>query len=93
MRVSGCENGTESRLIRAARPGRRFCSPSVTLHRFTISDANALRISDSEIPNCRAILEGVMPALKAAFDPSIVAAGVAKGQRSRRLDSLAGEIR
>jgi hypothetical protein len=35
-------------------------------HRFTISDANALRISDCEIPNCRAILEGVMPALKAA---------------------------
>jgi hypothetical protein len=57
--------------------------------------------SDCEIPNCRAILEGVMPALKAArmaffplwIDPFIVAAGVAKGQRSRRLDSLAGEIR
>src|SRR5262249_2315305 len=35
-------------------------------HRFAISDANALRTSDREIPNCRAILEGVMPALKAA---------------------------
>ena len=28
--------------------------------------ANALRTSDCEIPNCRAILDGVMPALKAA---------------------------
>jgi len=34
--------------------------------RFAISDANALRTSDCEIPNCRAILEGVTPALKAA---------------------------
>jgi hypothetical protein len=35
-------------------------------HRFAVSDANALRTSDCEIPNCRAILDGVMPALKAA---------------------------
>jgi hypothetical protein len=35
-------------------------------YRFRISDANALRTSDCEIPNCRAILEGVTPALKAA---------------------------
>jgi len=35
-------------------------------HRFATSDANALRTSDCEIPNCRAILDGVIPALKAA---------------------------
>src|SRR5260370_22343109 len=35
-------------------------------HRFRVSDANALRTSDCEIPNCRAILDGVTPALKAA---------------------------
>jgi hypothetical protein len=35
-------------------------------HRFAMSDANALRTSDCEIPNCRAILDGVTPALKAA---------------------------
>ena len=35
-------------------------------HRFALSDAKAFRISDCEIPNCRAILDGVMPALKAA---------------------------
>jgi ferredoxin len=35
-------------------------------YRFRISDANALRTSDCEIPNCRAILDGVTPALKAA---------------------------
>lgn len=33
-------------------------------HRFAMSDANALRTSDCEIPNCRAILDGVTPALK-----------------------------
>jgi hypothetical protein len=35
-------------------------------YRFRISDTNALRTSDCEIPNCRAILDGVTPALKAA---------------------------
>ena len=35
-------------------------------HRFPISDTNALRTSDCEIPNCRAILDGVTPPLKAA---------------------------
>ena len=35
-------------------------------HRFAVADANALRTSDCEIPNCRAILAGVTPALKAA---------------------------
>ena len=35
-------------------------------HRFAMSDANALRTSECEIPNCRAILDGVTPALKAA---------------------------
>jgi hypothetical protein len=33
---------------------------------FGLSDANAFRTFDWEIPNCRAIREGVMPALKAA---------------------------
>jgi hypothetical protein len=33
---------------------------------FNGSPANAFRTSDCEIPNCRAILDGVMPALKAA---------------------------
>ena len=36
------------------------------IHRFGSSDANAFRTFDWEIPNCRAIREGVMPALKAA---------------------------
>src|SRR5215467_7468712 len=35
-------------------------------HRFATSDANALRTTDCEIPNCRAILDGVMPALKSS---------------------------
>jgi hypothetical protein len=35
------------------------------LHRFGSSVANAFRTFDGEIPNCRAILAGVMPALKA----------------------------
>jgi hypothetical protein len=40
------------------------CSERV-LHRFGSSDANAFRTFDWEIPNCLAILAGVMPALKA----------------------------
>jgi len=40
-------------------------APDMYAHRLAIS-ANALRTSDGEIPNCRAILDGVMPALKAA---------------------------
>jgi hypothetical protein len=40
------------------------CSGRV-LHRFGSSVASAFRTFDSEIPNCRAILAGVMPALKA----------------------------
>jgi hypothetical protein len=34
-------------------------------HRFGSSVANAFLTLDWEIPNCRAILAGVMPALKA----------------------------
>jgi hypothetical protein len=34
-------------------------------HRFGSSVANAFRTFDWEIPNCLAILSGVMPALKA----------------------------
>jgi hypothetical protein len=36
------------------------------IHRFRSSDANAFLTSDWDIPNCRAIREGVTPALKAA---------------------------
>ena len=36
------------------------------VYRFDVSPANALRTFAWEIPNCRAILAGVMPALKAA---------------------------
>jgi hypothetical protein len=35
-------------------------------HRLVSSDANAFRTSDCEIPNCRAIRDGVTPALNAA---------------------------
>jgi hypothetical protein len=35
-------------------------------HCFDSSDASAFRTFDWEIPNCRAIRVGVMPALKAA---------------------------
>jgi hypothetical protein len=35
-------------------------------HRFGSSDANAFRTFDWEIPNCRAIRDGVIPALNAA---------------------------
>jgi hypothetical protein len=36
-----------------------------SFHRFGSSDAKAFLTFDWEIPNCRAILAGVMPALKA----------------------------
>ena len=35
------------------------------IHRFVSSDANAFLTSDREIPNSRAIRDGVMPALNA----------------------------
>ncbi len=38
---------------------------SPRIHRFGSSDANAFRTFDCEIPNCLAILAGVMRALKA----------------------------
>jgi len=38
---------------------------SPCFHLFGLSLANAFRTLDWEIPNCRAILAGVMPALKA----------------------------
>jgi hypothetical protein len=56
-------------------------------HRFAMSDANALRTSDCEIPNCRAILDGVTPALKAArtaFNFPCVK-GTAAGTSTRRV--------
>jgi hypothetical protein len=47
----------------------KFCKTFFDSHltyRFGSSDANAFRTFDWEIPNCRAIREGVMPALNAA---------------------------
>jgi hypothetical protein len=41
-------------------------SPKMYCHHFATSDAKAFRISDCEIPNCRAMRDGVTPALKAA---------------------------
>jgi hypothetical protein len=41
-------------------------TPSRFCHRFGSSVAKAFRTFDWENPNCRAILAGVMPALKAA---------------------------
>jgi hypothetical protein len=48
-----------------------FAAPGITHHssaslRFHPSPTNAFRTSDWEIPNCRAIRDGVTPALKAA---------------------------
>ena len=59
-------------------------------HRFAMSDANALRTSDCEIPNCRAILDGVTPALKAArtaFNFPCVK-GTAVGTSTRRVREI-----
>jgi hypothetical protein len=45
-----------------------FCKTflnSHLIHRFVSSDANAFRTSDWEIPNSRAIRDGVMPAMNA----------------------------
>ena len=44
----------------------KMCFDSHMIYRFVSSDAKALRTFDWEIPNCRAIRDGVMPALKAA---------------------------
>ena len=44
----------------------KMCFDSHIIHRFVSSDAKALRTFDWEIPNCRAIRDGVVPALKAA---------------------------
>ena len=71
------------------------CSSDMYSHRFAISDANALRISDCEIPNCRAILDGVTPALKAArtafsFPCVKVTEGTTSTRRAREI--LAGSF-
>lgn len=56
-------------------------------HRFAVSDANAFRTSDCEIPNCRAILDGLTPALKAARTafsfPCVKRSGTASTHRLR----------
>jgi hypothetical protein len=44
---------------------RKMCFDSHVIHRFVSSDANAFLTSDSEIPNSRAIRDGVIPALNA----------------------------
>lgn len=47
--------------------GTQACRRILTLHfRLEASPASAFRTSDCEIPNCRAIRDGVIPALKAA---------------------------
>ena len=43
----------------------KMCFRRHMIYRFHSSDANAFRTFDREIPNCRAIRDGVMPALKA----------------------------
>jgi hypothetical protein len=60
-----------------------------------VSDANALRKSDREIPNCRAILDSVTPALKAARTAFIfpeVKGTVATTSTRRLQDVSAGEL-
>jgi hypothetical protein len=42
------------------------CRRPLYLRGFAASEANAFLMSDCEIPNCRAIRDGAMPALKAA---------------------------
>ena len=44
---------------------RKMCFDSHLVHRFVSSDAKACRTSDREIPNSRAIRDGVIPALNA----------------------------
>ncbi len=45
---------------------REMCFDSHMIYRFVSSDAKAVRTFDWEMPNCRAIRDGVIPALKAA---------------------------
>jgi hypothetical protein len=58
------------------------------------SAASAFRTSDCEIPNCRAIRDGVIPALKAArtaFNfPLVNESGSSSNRRLRELSSKAG---
>ena len=44
---------------------RKMCFDSHLVHRFVSPDAKACRTSDRGIPNSRAILDGVIPALNA----------------------------
>jgi hypothetical protein len=43
----------------------KMCFDSHMVHRFVLSAAKASRTSDREIPNSRAIRDGVIPALNA----------------------------
>jgi hypothetical protein len=62
--------------------------------RLEASAASAFRTSDCEIPNCRAIRDGVIPALKAArtaFNfPLVNESGASSNRRLRELSSKAG---
>jgi hypothetical protein len=67
----------------------------LSLHfRLEASPASAFRTSDCEIPNCRAMRDGVIPALKAArtaFNfPLVNKSGTSSTRRLRGLSSNAG---
>ena len=53
----------------------KMCFDSHVIHRFVSSDAKALRTFDWEIPNCRAIRDGVMSSEFAQPSRPIVLAG------------------
>jgi hypothetical protein len=64
------------------------CRPPCYPRGFAASEANAFLTSDCEIPNCRAMRDGVMPALKAARTafsfPDVKAIGTASTCRRLR---------
>jgi hypothetical protein len=68
---------------------------TLSLHfRLEAAPASAFRTSDCEIPNCRAIRDGVIPALNAArtaFNfPLVNESGTSSNRRLRKLSSKAG---
>jgi hypothetical protein len=75
-------------MMRTAAATARYRPPCYSLG-FKASDANAFLTSDCEIPNCRAIRDGVMPALKAARTafsfPDVKAVGASTCCRLRGL--------
>ncbi len=81
LAVTGCNRGRSPE-----EPHAHF--------RLEASAASAFRTSDCEIPNCRAIRDGVIPALKAArtaFNfPLVNESGTSSNRRLRELSSKAG---